>query len=178
MDNMQGNTQLHFSVLAIGDSMRAKIIPFLIMFTFVISDFALARDLSVRSRGGQSLAQRSFDESSAKSRGAPQHLRCIPGIDISWPRHKQHRAGIQSAFAGTDKQITALCYNSVRATSASAARNAIDGLKIFEKRRRWRNVLLNCQGVLAFWCLAKPAALLLRQATVPSRRRPSIVLKL
>jgi hypothetical protein len=95
--------------------MKAKFIPFLIMFAFVISVNALARDLSVRSRSGQSLGQRSFDESSAKSRGVPQYFRRIPRIDITWHRQKHHRAGIQSAFAGTDKQITALSYNSVTA---------------------------------------------------------------
>ena len=58
--------------------MKAKFIPFLIMFAFVISVNALARDLSVRSRSGQSLGQRSFDESSAKSRGVPQYFRRIP----------------------------------------------------------------------------------------------------
>ena len=80
MDNMQGNAQLHFSVLAIGDSMRAKIIPFLIMFTFVISYFALARDLSVRSRGGQSL--RSAPSMKVpRSRGAPHNtVRVYPGL--------------------------------------------------------------------------------------------------
>src|SRR4051812_2950791 len=80
MDNMQGNAQLRFLALAIGDSMRAKFVPFLIMFTFVISDFVLARDLSVRSSSGQSLGS-SPSMKVPRSRGAPHNtVRVYPGL--------------------------------------------------------------------------------------------------
>ena len=60
--------------------MRSKIILFLIMVTFVISDFAFARDLSVRSSGGQSLGSATSMKVPRSQRAAHNTVPVYPGL--------------------------------------------------------------------------------------------------